>query len=125
MYPVIQMPDTELWATVFLRAALADPSIRVDNKVPHPLPAQLVVVRDDGGPRNDFLHRTAVMVFNVYAPTEQAVTNLANRVEALLLSVRAVSPVEYTRSLSAPVRVEDVRPRRYFTIELVVRGEEI
>lgn len=126
MYPVIVMPDTELWATGFIRSGLAGwtSPVKVDNKVPGTLPDRLVVVRDDGGPRTDFLHRTAVMVVNVYAPTEQEATQLANRVEALMLSVRASAPIEYVTSLAAPIRVDDVKPRRYFTVEMVVRGNE-
>ena len=122
MLPVVVMPDTELWTAGWLRAQLNDPTVYVSNAVPNPMRPKMVIVRDDGGPRVDFLHCNRVMVFNVYGPNEKAASDLASLVEGMLLSVRALDPVEYTTSLAAPVRVDDTQPRRFFTLEMIIRG---
>lgn len=128
MLPVIVTPDVELWWTGWLRAALAARSepyvtgVKVGVVTPDPLPARLVTFRRDGGPREDFLHSTARLGINVWAMTEQDVTNLAGLVEGLVLSVRTTGAVEAVRSVSGPSPVPDSQPRRFFTVEAITRG---
>lgn len=128
MGPLVQMPDLELWGTGWIRAALRgrdEPyagDVYVDHRVPNPLRSRMAIVRCDGGRRVDMLHEQAVLAVNVYAPTEAEAGALASLLEGLLLGVRAVSPVEYTSSQSRPMRVPDTTPRRFFSVEMVVRG---
>lgn len=128
MGPFIQMPDVELWGTGWIRSALTfrtEPyasGVYVDHKTPSPLKPYMVIVRNDGGHRLDLLHEAVLLAVNVYGPDEATVDALARLVEALLLSVRSSSPVEKIESQSSPVRIDDTQPRRYFVVEMTVRG---
>lgn len=128
MLPVIVTPDAELWWTGWLRAALAARSepyasgVYVSNAVPETRRDRMVTFRRDGGPREDLLHSTARLGINVWAMTEQDVTDLAGLVEGLVLAVRTVGPVEAVRSVSGPSPVPDSQPRRFFTVEAITRG---
>lgn len=128
MRPLIIMPDVELWATGWIRSALTYRTedyagdVYVDIKTPDPLKPYMVIVRNDGGHRSDMLHENVLLAVNVYGPSESVVDALARLVEGLLLSVSASSPVEQIVSQSRPVRVPDTQPRRYFVVEMTVRG---
>ncbi len=134
MRPVIVTPDVELWATGWLREQLAArgesyaSDVFVANSVPSTRRDRMVIVRRDGGPRADLLHTVARLTVNVWAKstngTEQDVINLARLVEGLLLSVSATAPVESVTSQAGPIAVADESgvPRRFFTVEAVVRG---
>lgn len=127
--PLVITPNVELWAYEYLTAALAardEPyaAATVDIRLPATLPERLVWVRRDGGPREDILHTSARLAVNVLTSKESDADALAALVEGLLLSVRASSPVEAVTSLSGPSVVSDpsVRPRRFFTVEVLLRG---
>lgn len=130
MLPLVVTPNVELWASEYLTAALSGreeayaTGVEVDIKLPSTLPDRLVWVRRDGGPREDILHTSARLAVNVLATREQDADDLAAFVEGLLLSVRASSPVEAVTSLSGPSVVSDPsgRPRRFFTVEVLLRG---
>lgn len=139
MLPVIVTPDAELWWTGWLRAALAariEPyaaDVYVSNTRPSaeswtqshpttPYPVRMVQIRRDGGPRLDLVHSLARLGINVWAATEQDVTDLAGLVEGLVLSVRTTGQVEAVTSVSGPSPVADSQPRRFFTIEAITRG---
>lgn len=131
MGPVIQMPDTELWATGWIRGALAGrpeeyaAGVYVDHRTPDPLKPRMAIVRGDGGTRVDFLHEQTLLAVNVYAQSEQLADSLARLLEGLLLSVRAEDPVAYITSQSRPVRIDDAAPRRYFVVEVTMRGADV
>lgn len=128
MLPVIVTPDVELWVTGWLRSALAarqEPyasAVFVSNATPDPRRGRMAIVRRDGGPRVDMLHEAARLGVNVWGSTEQDAADLARLVEGLLLSVRACDPVETVTSLSGPSSIPDAQPRRYFTVEVLMRG---
>lgn len=128
MLPVIITPDVELWATGWLRAALAARSeayvtgVKVDNKIPTSRPTRLVAVRHDGGPRVNILQTQARLGVNIFSETEQNATDLARLVEGLLLSVVNLPPVDEVTSSSSITRVEEPSPRRYFTVQVLMRG---
>jgi hypothetical protein len=123
--PVI-FPDVELWATGYLRTALAShgyPGMFVSNK--RESQATAVQVRRDGGPAGQVLETPRLGV-NVYAPTEQAVTDLARTVSALLRAAPDGSPVTRVTQTSGPSPIPDESgPRRYMTFELTVRGADL
>jgi hypothetical protein len=140
MLPVIVVPDAELWWVGWLRTALAartEPyasGVYVSNTRPSaedwkkshpttPYPVRMVTFRRDGGPRVDLVHSIARLGINVRAATEKDVTDLAGLVEGLVLSVRTTGPVEAVGSSSGPSPVEDSQPRRFFTVEAIIRGE--
>lgn len=131
MLPVIEAPDVELWSTGWLRTALAARSesyaadVFVSNRVPNPRYDRMVTIRHDGGPRVDMLHQVSRIGVNVWGTTEKEVTDLARLAEGLLLSVRASPPVVYVESMSGPSPIEDAQPRRYFVVEVVMRGQVI
>jgi hypothetical protein len=123
--PVI-FPDVELWATSYLRTALAShgyPGMFVSNK--RETQTTAVWVRRDGGPAGQVLETPRLGV-NVYAPTEQAVTDLARTVSALLRAAPDGAPVTRVTQVSGPSPIPDASgPRRYMTFELVVRGADL
>jgi hypothetical protein len=123
--PII-FPDVELWATGYLRTALAShgyPGMFVSNK--RETQATAVQVRRDGGPAGQVLETPRLGV-NVYAPTEQAVSDLARTVSALLRAAPDGSPVTRVTQTSGPSPIPDESgPRRYMTFELTVRGADL
>lgn len=123
--PVI-FPDVELWATGYLRTALAShgyPGMFVSNK--RGTQTTAVWVRRDGGPAGQVLETPRLGV-NVYAPTEQKVIDLARVVSALLRAAPDGNPVTRVVQTMGPSPIPDASgPRRYMTFELVVRGSAL
>ena len=120
--PVI-FPDVELWATGYLRTALAShgyPGMFVSNR--RETQATAVWVRRDGGPAGQVLE-TPRLAVNVFAPSEQAVADLARTVSALLCAAPDGAPVTRCTQVSGPSAIPDESgPRRFMTFELTVRG---
>jgi hypothetical protein len=127
---VVAAPDIELWACDWLRAALEARTeeyatgVFVATKVPDPRRDRMVTVRRDGGPRQSLVLSAPRLGVNVWATTEQDVTDLSRLVAALLWSAPDGQPVCRVDELSGPSPVEDVQPRRYMTFDLTVRGTE-
>lgn len=127
--PII-FPDAELWATGYIRTVLGARSepyaaaVHVNNKVPASRYERMVVVRRDGGPRIDTFREVARLGINVWGRTEQEVTDLARLVRALLGSAADGDPAVGVSELSGPMPIADEsgQPRRFFTIEAVLRG---
>lgn len=124
--PII-FPDVELWATGYLRTALAShgyPSMFVSNK--RETQTTAVWVRRDGGPTLDHVREAARLGVNVFAPTEQAATDLARTVSALLRAAADGSPVVLVTQTSGASPIPDESgPRRYMTFEITVRGADL
>jgi hypothetical protein len=124
--PII-FPDVELWAVGYLRTALASygyPGMFVSNR--RETQTTAVWVRRDGGPTLDAVREAPRLGVNVFAPTEQAVTNLARTVSALLRAGADGVPVVRVTQTSGPSPIPDESgPRRYMTFELIVRGTEL
>lgn len=124
--PII-FPDVELWATAYLRTALAAHGyvgMAVSNR--RESQATAVQVRRDGGPTLDQVRESARLGVNVYAPTEQAATDLARTVSALLRAAADGAPVLRVTQTSGPSPIADESgPRRYMTFELTIRGTEL
>ena len=123
--PII-FPDVELWATAYLRTALAAygyPGTFVSNA--RGTQTTAVWVRRDGGPALDQVREAARLGVNVFAPTEQAVANLARTVSALLVAAADGAPVVKVTQTSGPSPIADASPRRFMTFEITVRGAEL
>lgn len=122
--PII-FPDVELWATGALRLALAAhgyPGMFVSNT--RGTQTTAVWVRRDGGPAGQVLESPRLGV-NVFAPTEQAVTDLARTVSALLRAAADGAPVVRVVQAMGPTPIADSTPRRFMTFELTTRGTEL
>jgi hypothetical protein len=123
--PVI-FPDVELELVGYLRTALAAhgyPDTFVSNRRESQPTA--VWVRRDGGPTLDVVREAARVGVNVYALTEQAVTNLARTVSALLRTAADGDPVVKVEQSMGPSPIADASPRRYMTFEVWVRGTQL
>lgn len=123
--PII-FPDVELVLTGYLRAALAAngyPGMYVSNT--RGSQPSAVWVRRDGGPVLDQVREAARVGINVFAPTEQAATNLARTVSALLRAAADGNPIVRVTQPTGPTPIADATPRRYMTFEITVRGVEL
>lgn len=130
--PNIVFPDVELAVVDYLRAALvARPEpfadTTVDIRVPNPIPARLVQIRRDGGPRLDKTREAARVAVNIFAPTEADATDLARLCRALLWAAPDGNPIVRVIDISGPVAIPDEsqRKRRFFTVEVWVRGADL
>ena len=122
----IVFPDVELILTGYLRSTLTTngyPGIHVSNT--RGTQSTAVWVRRDGGPVLDQVRETARVGVNVFAPTEQAVNNLARTVSALLRAASDGAPVVRVRQPTGPTPIADSTPRRYMAFEVTVRGSEL
>lgn len=132
MMQAVVFPDVELEVVDYLRAALAArpeafAAATVDIRVPSPIPARLVQVRRDGGTRLDQTREAARMTINVFAANEADVTDLARLCRALLWAAPDGDPIVRVDDISGPVAIPDEsqRKRRFFTVEVIVRGENL
>lgn len=129
--PAVLFPDGEVWAITYLKAALlarpvgetfAD-NVTVSNVVPTTMPARMVTIRDDGGPRQA-VTKTVAFGVNVWAATDADCSALARLVVALFEASPSSGPVVAHESTSGPYRVieESLKPHRYASVDLRVRG---
>lgn len=129
---VIVHPDVELWATGYLRTALAArgeayaAGVLVSNTVPATRAGRMVVVRRDGGPRTDVLRDVARLAVRVWAGTEQEATDLARLVSGVLAAAATGSPVARVVVVSGPSPVADPsgQPLRFMAFEVTTRGQQ-
>ena len=126
MTPIV-WPDVELEVTGYLRANLPTyyaEQVRVSTK--YTGLAREVVIRRDGGGQLDQIRETARLGVNVYATakTDQAVSNLARTVVALLVASPDGDPIVNARMMSGPSPIPESGDltHRYLTFELTVRG---
>lgn len=123
--PII-FPDVELELCARLRTDLAAhgyAGMFVSNT--RGTQATAVWVRRDGGPTLDVVRESARVGVNVFAPTEQAVTDLARTVSALMRAMPDGDPVVRVVQTSGPSPIADSTPRRYMTFECTQRGTEL
>jgi hypothetical protein len=123
----VYFPDVELWATGYLRTALAEhgyPGVYVSNR--RETQPVAVWIRRDGGPTLDVVRESARIGVNVYAagPNDSAVSALTRVVSGLLRAAADGAPVCSVVQTSGPSPIADALPRRYMTFELVVRGTQ-
>lgn len=132
--PPLIFPDVEAWAVAYLAGELAGrpeayaSGVTVTATWPEGvIPARLVSVRDDGGPRLDPVTKVAGLGVNVWAATQEDAADLALLVAGLLEGASGVGPVVRHDGGTGPVRVveESGRPHRYLTADLVVRGADL
>lgn len=124
-------PDVELWATGYLRTALAARSepfaagVYVSNTKPSTNRARTVVVRRDGGPQRGLFDFPRMSV-RVWADKEQDAADLARLVQALLVVSPGNGPVVAASVLSGPQGIpDDSQPQKYLSVELQTRGSAL
>lgn len=123
----ILFPDTEALLVAAYRAALVaqgETDVRVDRKVPNPLPARLVAITRDGGTSEGLVDRPR-MRFRIFDTTEQDVDALARLVVALAQTLAKNGTVVRAVPQSGPYPIPDAskKPMRYALIEFTTRGE--
>lgn len=132
--PALIFPDVAAWAIGYLDAALDARAEGFASGVTVAgywtgvaLPARLVTVRDDGGPREGPVTKRCTLAVNVWAATQEDCTDLALLVAALLEDTPGVGAVVAHDGATGPVWVPDNsgRPHRYLTADLVVRGADL
>lgn len=131
MLTPVEFPDVELWATVYLRLALAARSepyaagVLVGVVVPDTRRDRMVMVRRDGGPRLDQVRESARLTVRVWGRTEQEASDLARLVAALLWASPDGDPVLRVTQNSGPSPIPDEQPQRLMSFDVVVRGTQI
>lgn len=125
----IIFPDVELWATAYLRVALADrlepfaDNVYVSNSVPTTRRDRMVIVRRDGGTATSLRDQARLSV-RCWAKTEQDATDLSRLVAALLWAAPTGDPVLMVRQQSGPTPIADEskQPLRYLVFDVHTRG---
>ena len=124
-------PDVELWATGYLRTALAArgeayaSGVYVSNSKPTTNRPRTVVVRRDGGPQRGVFDFPRLTV-RVWADVEKEAADLARLVQALLVVAPGNGPVVRVTSLSGPQGIpDDSQPQKYLSVELQTRGSAL
>lgn len=129
----VLFPDVEMWATGYLRDALAarpesyTSNVYVGNAVPSTRRDRMVICRRDGGPRLDVVRELARLSVRVWAKTEADASDLALMVAALLWAGPDGNPVVKVQQSAGPSPVVDTsgQPLRLMGFELTVRGADI
>ena len=117
--PII-FPDSELWLTGALRAALTDTYTGI--AVPAQRRPREVILRRDGGP-DGFVQSRQRFGFRVFADTEKEAADLADETSARVRALAFTGPaLRITTTSPFPVEDESGKPLRYFTAEIAVRG---
>lgn len=128
--PSVIFDDAELWATTYLRAALAARSetyadARVSNTKSTSKKPRQVVVRRDGGPQ-DGLFDTARLTVRVWCDDEQDAADLSRLVRALLMVAPGNGPVVSVESPVGPQGVPgDSQPQKFFQADVKMRGASL
>jgi hypothetical protein len=130
--PVVIHPDAQLWATGYMRAALAAraetyaANVFVGSAVPTTRQDRMVIFRRDGGPRTDVLRDVARMTVLVWGRSEKECTDLARLVTALLWAAGSVDPVARVDIISGPSPVPDQsgQVQKLIATELTFRGQQ-
>jgi hypothetical protein len=134
--PVQIFPDVAALIGDYLRTAIAArpeayaSGVTVAGYWPEgkAIPARLVTVRDDGGPRLGPVTKLVTIAVNVWAATEADCSDLALLTAALLESAPGDGPPILAHDgATGPVRVPELsgKPHRYLTADLVVRGTDL
>ena len=120
-------PDAELWATGYLRAALAARAetyaqgVYVSNNKPPTNRPRTVVVRRDGGLQRGAFDYPRLAV-RVWADLEHEAADLSRLVQALLLTSPGDGVCVAATSLSGPSAIADASQfQKYLTVELQMR----
>lgn len=129
--PNVIFPDVELWATGYLRTALAArpeayaQNVGVANDKSKTTKARKVVVRRDGGPQRGLFDFPRLAV-RIWCDDEQEASDLARLTQALLVASPGNGPVVKASVLSGPQGIPDAAgPQKYLLVELRTRGSAL
>lgn len=132
MTTAIEYPDLELWAAGYLRARLAAWSVSVDRRFPAPGVSftYAAVVRDDGGPDQQFTATRSLAVTVIGPEGEHYQTGRCAERAAALLRVShtdTTGPVARCVTVRGPYAVpsDTGRPEFYLTADLILVGSPV
>ena len=120
-------PDAELVATGLLRedlAAQGDTDVWVGRKLPPSRPRRAVQIVRDGGSSSEMRDRARLRVL-VWDSSDEAATDLARLVLALVMEWPGSRGVLRVVHESGPVEIPDAAPKRYLLIEVHFRGDAL
>lgn len=120
-------PDAELVATGLLRedlAAQGDTDVWVGRKLPSSRPRRAVQIVRDGGSSSEMRDRARLRVL-VWDSSDEAATDLARLVLALVMEWPGRGGVLRVVHESGPVEIPDAAPKRYLLIEVHFRGDAL
>ena len=120
-------PDAELVATGLLREGLAaqgETDVWVGRKLPGSRPRRAVQIVRDGGSSSEMRDRARLRVL-VWDSSDEAATNLALLVLALVMEWQGRGGVLRVVHESGPVEIPDAAPKRYLLIEVHFRGDAL
>lgn len=137
--PLVIHDDLELFLTTWYRARMLARSeavcagLEVDRVEFHPLPAKLMVIRDDGGPETSLLTGERSVGVSILAGTRQNpkdakdLANIAYAMRSQIPSGDPANPVAAVLGSTSPVMVPEAqeRARVYFTLTLAVAGRPL
>ena len=126
----VLLPDVEAAIITALRARLdARPEysageVWIGNVLPSPVPAYAILVRNDGGSFLGDVRATVRVGVNVFAPTLEDASDLANLTAALLQATEGDGPIRKVRVTLTPYRMNDEtgHPRMYLITEITFRS---
>jgi hypothetical protein len=128
----IAPPDGEAVAVAWLKARFAarSESATVATKVPSTRPARMVRVSLAGTPEQTPLHFYTTLLFECWAPTETAASDLARTAYALMRAsededVNGVHVAEVVTVGGVVNFPDEVGPRYQFTLDLLLAGEAL
>lgn len=138
--PAVIFDDVELWATGYLRTALAARSEtyttglyvgasmpnNAETGEPERRPRMVLVRRDGGGQSQQVLDNPRLSI-DCWALTWSDATNLARMTAALIQSAPGNANVKRVVMTTGPTRIADPsrQPRVYTTFDLVVKGTDL
>lgn len=134
--PLVVHDDLEMFLTSWYRTRiLARPEpvcagVQVDRVESEPLPAKLIVIRDDGGPETSILTGERSVGVTILAGTKanpkdaKDLANIAYALRSQIPSGDPANPVAAVLDSTSPVMVPEAqeRARVYFTLTLAVAG---
>lgn len=118
------LPDAELWATGYLRDALAAEGlddVYVSNEVPDPRRARMVVATRNGGIGDRIVDRPRMTV-RVFDEDPDTIADLVAVVRALMMRALGNGPVRKVAENAGPVEIPDAQAQRLMTYDLTLRG---
>ena len=102
-------------------------AVVVSKVEPTTRPARLVTFRRDGGPRRDVASETPRIGVNVWGANDDDADRLVSFLRAVLPLTADGDPICKVTEIGGPIDVTPAsgQARRYFSLEVVARGQQL
>lgn len=128
--PPVVFPSLKAWAVGYLDTWLSlrpesyASGVTVRTKVPSTMPARMVQIADDGGPRGDAVTKVSSVRVNVWAETDTDAEDLALLIAAAFEESPGDGPVVAHLGSFGPYEVPEQsgKPHYLLSVDLGVRG---